>query len=159
MSFLDRFRLDGRRALITGGSRGLGKSMALHLADRGVDSIITYKASAGWRRMNCVALTGTVLGAPEKKTRPRGQVCDFRVAIDTRSGKRPTEVTVSCWDDLARFFDSAARASCVAGHGLGLPNRCGCSTSPPRSHARNPLTSVVVTIHRRPNRIHVEPGH
>jgi NAD(P)-dependent dehydrogenase (short-subunit alcohol dehydrogenase family) len=34
-------------ALITGGSRGLGKSMALHLADRGVDSIITYKASAG----------------------------------------------------------------------------------------------------------------
>jgi NAD(P)-dependent dehydrogenase (short-subunit alcohol dehydrogenase family) len=36
-------------ALITGGSRGLGKSMALHLAQSGVDSIITYntnKASA-----------------------------------------------------------------------------------------------------------------
>lgn len=31
-------------AIITGGSRGLGKSMALHLADRGVDSIITYRA-------------------------------------------------------------------------------------------------------------------
>ena len=28
--------------LITGGSRGLGKSMALHLADKGQDSIITY---------------------------------------------------------------------------------------------------------------------
>jgi NAD(P)-dependent dehydrogenase (short-subunit alcohol dehydrogenase family) len=28
--------------LITGGSRGLGKSMALHLADKGRDSIITY---------------------------------------------------------------------------------------------------------------------
>ncbi len=30
-------------ALITGASRGLGKSMALHLAARGVDVIVTYK--------------------------------------------------------------------------------------------------------------------
>lgn len=30
-------------ALVTGGSRGLGKSMALHLADRGVDVIVTYQ--------------------------------------------------------------------------------------------------------------------
>lgn len=33
-------------ALITGGSRGLGKSMALHLADRGVDVIVTYQQNA-----------------------------------------------------------------------------------------------------------------
>jgi NAD(P)-dependent dehydrogenase (short-subunit alcohol dehydrogenase family) len=31
--------------IITGGSRGLGRSMALHLADRGQDSIITYHAN------------------------------------------------------------------------------------------------------------------
>jgi NAD(P)-dependent dehydrogenase (short-subunit alcohol dehydrogenase family) len=31
-------------AIITGSSRGLGKSMALHLADRGVDVVVTYQS-------------------------------------------------------------------------------------------------------------------
>ncbi len=30
--------------IVTGGSRGLGKSMALHLAERGQDSVITYRS-------------------------------------------------------------------------------------------------------------------
>jgi len=33
-------------ALVTGGSRGLGRSMALHLAQRGVDVILTYQSRA-----------------------------------------------------------------------------------------------------------------
>jgi NAD(P)-dependent dehydrogenase (short-subunit alcohol dehydrogenase family) len=33
-------------ALVTGGSRGLGKSTALHLAKRGADVILTYKSGA-----------------------------------------------------------------------------------------------------------------
>src|SRR3954464_12463969 len=37
-------------ALVTGGSRGLGKSMALHLADRGVDLVITYRTGASEAR-------------------------------------------------------------------------------------------------------------
>lgn len=35
MSVFDRFRLDGKRLFITGGSRGLGREMALAIADAG----------------------------------------------------------------------------------------------------------------------------
>lgn len=41
MSTLDLFRLDGKRAVVTGASRGLGRSMALALADAGADVAIT----------------------------------------------------------------------------------------------------------------------
>jgi gluconate 5-dehydrogenase len=37
MSILDRFRLTGKRLFITGGSRGLGREMALACADAGAD--------------------------------------------------------------------------------------------------------------------------
>ncbi len=40
MSVLDRFRLDGKRFFITGGSRGLGREMALALADVGADAVL-----------------------------------------------------------------------------------------------------------------------
>lgn len=40
MSIFDRFRLGGRRLFITGGSRGLGREMALAIADAGADVIL-----------------------------------------------------------------------------------------------------------------------
>ena len=46
MGTLDLFRLDGKRALVTGASRGLGRSMALALADAGAGVIITGRTQA-----------------------------------------------------------------------------------------------------------------
>ena len=46
MGILDLFRLDGKRAVVTGASRGLGRSMALALADVGADVVITGRTQA-----------------------------------------------------------------------------------------------------------------
>ena len=42
---LDRFRLDGRVALITGGTKGLGKAMADALASAGATVAITGRTA------------------------------------------------------------------------------------------------------------------
>ncbi|MDP7206124.1 MAG: SDR family NAD(P)-dependent oxidoreductase, partial [Pirellulaceae bacterium] len=44
MPVLDRFRLDGKRLFITGGSRGLGREMALAIAEAGADVILAGRS-------------------------------------------------------------------------------------------------------------------
>lgn len=50
------FSLSGRRALVTGGSRGIGAATARLLADRGADVAITYRS----RRAEAQAIAGEI---------------------------------------------------------------------------------------------------
>jgi len=42
---LDEFRLDGKVALVTGGSKGIGKSLAIGLAEAGADLALVARSA------------------------------------------------------------------------------------------------------------------
>jgi NAD(P)-dependent dehydrogenase (short-subunit alcohol dehydrogenase family) len=62
MSVFDRFNLQGRRALITGGSRGLGLEMARALGEAGAELLIAG-SDAGHLQAACAGLTNQGLCA------------------------------------------------------------------------------------------------
>tara|TARA_B100000519_G_scaffold176777_1_gene166103 strand:- start:1113 stop:1895 length:783 start_codon:yes stop_codon:yes gene_type:complete len=59
MSVFDRFRLDGKKMLITGGSRGLGREMVLAIAEAGADIIVTGRREGS---LQSIAEEVTALG-------------------------------------------------------------------------------------------------
>lgn len=100
MSVLDRFRLDGQRLFITGGSRGLGREMALAIADVGADVVLVgrdceslEKTATDIRQLGRTAniLSGDV-GVPNECEQICQQALDqfgpFDILINNVGGRR-----------------------------------------------------------------------
>src|SRR5271168_3147233 len=87
MSVLDLFRLDGKTAVVTGSKRGIGKAMAVALAEAGADiiGVSTSMESSGSEVERAVAATGRKF---------RGYACDFsdRKSLHAFIGKLKSEV-------------------------------------------------------------------
>ena len=91
----ETFRLDGRIALVTGGARGLGMTMATALAEAGADVAI-----AGRSRESCQSVAETI--ARETGRRASAFVADVtdrasieRLAVDIEGELGPVDILVN----------------------------------------------------------------
>jgi NAD(P)-dependent dehydrogenase (short-subunit alcohol dehydrogenase family) len=116
MSIFDRFKLTGKRLFITGGSRGLGREMAVAIADAGADVILVGRDSASLERAagdiralgrQCWALEGDV-GKPAECEQACRSALDrhgpIDILINNVGGRRediPTEaMSLDRWREL-----------------------------------------------------------
>jgi NAD(P)-dependent dehydrogenase (short-subunit alcohol dehydrogenase family) len=104
MSVLDRFRLTGKRLFITGGSRGLGRSMALACADAGADCILVGRDEASLE-----------LAAGE--IRALGRQCWTHVA----DVSQPEECEAACERALSEFGPIDILINNVGGRRQNIP--------------------------------------
>ncbi len=87
------FRLDGKTAVVTGGGRGLGRAIALALADAGADVWISYRASALAARVAVAEIEalGRRAGAVRADVSREDEVAHLVEAVLRESGG------VDCW--------------------------------------------------------------
>lgn len=85
---LEKFRLDGQGALVTGGSKGLGKSMARALASAGADVVVTSRHEDEARAAaDEIAATGRRALGLEADTSNRGAVAEMVRRAEAAFGK------------------------------------------------------------------------
>jgi gluconate 5-dehydrogenase len=104
MSVFEKFRLDGKRALITGGSRGLGLAMAQALAEAGADLILVGRESESLQN------AGRELG-------------DFGRRVDLLSAdiSTPEEAERMCRQALEEFGPIHILINNVGGRRINIP--------------------------------------
>jgi 2-deoxy-D-gluconate 3-dehydrogenase len=83
-STLDRFRLDGRVALVVGGSKGLGQAMAMALAAAGADVCVASRGPAGLKEtaeaITALGRRGTYFALDASDEEQVEHLVDFMVA-------------------------------------------------------------------------------
>ena len=117
MTVLDSFRLDGKRLLITGGSRGLGREMALALAEAGADVILTARTqesldqtAADLRALGrkVLTITADMSDASACATACEQALAEFGpidILINNVGGRRePTPVEAQSFEDWQRLL-------------------------------------------------------
>jgi gluconate 5-dehydrogenase len=104
MSVFEKFRLDGKRALITGGSRGLGLAMAQALAEAGADLVLVGRESESLQN------AGRELG-------------DFGRRVDLLSAdiSTPEEAERMCRQALEEFGPIHILINNVGGRRINIP--------------------------------------
>lgn len=104
MGVFDKFRLDGKRALITGGSRGLGKAMAAALAEAGADLILVGREKDS-------------LESAQRELKSFGH----QVAIRIADVAIPAEAQKMCADVLAQGDPVHILINNVGGRRISIP--------------------------------------
>ena len=77
--------LEGKRAIVTGGSRGIGRGIAVSLARQGADVVIGYRGEndAGYERENAVSeVVAEVEALGRRAIAVEGDISDRRVASE-----------------------------------------------------------------------------
>ena len=84
---MDRFRLDGKVALVTGGARGLGRTMAMALAEAGADIALVGRSLA-----TCEAAAGEIAAATGRTVR----AFQADVSVNADVTRLVAEVVTAC---------------------------------------------------------------
>src|SRR5690348_416200 len=104
MPILDRFRLDNKRLFITGGSRGLGRAMALAIAEAGADVVLVGRDQS--------SLEKTAAEIRDRGRQAQTIVADVGV---------PSEAERACRQALDEFGPSDILINNVGGRRIDIP--------------------------------------
>lgn len=132
MSILDRFRLDGLRALVTGGTSGIGSAMAVALAEAGAEVVIIGRDAAkmdatleGLRQINpaCTGITCDLIAPDTDLEAVAAQAGEIDIVVNAAGvnlRQSADAITPESWDQthainlkvpffLSRYFVDAMR--------------------------------------------------